>query len=272
MSKLISHTKKIIKFSLESKPVKSIRRKAYDKKFENNQYLNLFKGVFSTFEEAQKATINQAKPASYDNQDSASMYKDFATKLFPQDYPNLFWIQKNLDHVKSLYDFGGHIGIKYYSYNSKINLPAGFNWFVHDLPAVMTEGRRFAQEKGVQEQLRFSETLLDVANVDFFMALGSLQYVDIDFNAILGPIEKKPKYILVTTPTSKKKTYYTINSIGTAQCPYIIRNEDELVSSIIKFGYQLKDRWDIPNKRCEIPFNEEYSLDSYSGYYFELSL
>jgi len=270
MSKLILKTKKIIQYSLDSKPVRSIRKKAYDQKFSNNQYLNLFRGVYQSFADAEKASLDGQKPASYDNKDSASMYKDFATKLFPQDYPNLFWLQNKLSTVSSVYDFGGHIGVKYYSYKSKIDLPNNFKWFVHDLPAVMNEGRAFALKQGVQDQLFFSETLKDIEKIDFLMALGSLQYVDISFHEILAPLSKKPNYILVSIPSSKKPTYYTVNSIGTAQCPYIIRNEDEFIQSILKFNYKLVDRWDIPNKKCEIPFHDDYSLHSYTGYFFSL--
>jgi len=266
---MLNVAKKLARNTIETGPVLIIRKKAYEEKFRNNKELNLFKGVYANFAGA-KAAIDTRASASYDNIDSAKLYKSFCEKLFPGDYPNLFWLSKIIPQAKSLFDLGGHIGVKYYSYQRYLDLPADFSWGVHDLPAVMKEGEVFAKENDPRSRLKFEKNLKNAAGYDILCAFGSLQYIDIDLAAEISQFPTRPRYVLATIPASDRKTYYTLNSIGTAQCPYIIRNQAEFIDSFKKAGYKLAQSWIIPDKKCEIPFHEGYSLQHYSGHLFEL--
>ena len=102
------------------------------------------------------------------------------------------------------------------------------------------------------------------------MALGSFQYIPTEVADIISQFSEKPQYLLVSVPLTKKKTFVTLNHIGTTVCPYIIRNEDEFMEGITSQGYELVDRWISPNKVCEIPFYDEYSVRGYTGHVFKL--
>lgn len=270
MSRLLFKTKHLIKNAKDIGPVKQYRKKAYDKKFESNRDLNLFRGVFSSFKAADQAANACPKSGSYDNQDSAKMYKTMAAKLFPHDYPNLFWLENKREEINTVYDFGGHFGMKYYAYKKYLKKHETLNWFVHDMPAVMDEGEKHAKDQNVDAHLKFCRDRSNINRSDFFMALGSLQYIDLTMKDLFANLQKKPKYVLITIPCSAKPTYYTVNSIGTANCAYIIRNRDQFIEEMNSLGYELTDAWDIPNKKMEIPFHEEYSLHQYNGHFFTL--
>lgn len=265
---MLTLAKKVVQSSLETGPILALRKKAYDDKFKTNRELNLFRGVFSSFSEAE-AAIDSGVNASYDNIDSANLYKSFCEKLFPGDYPNLFWLTQILPGQKSLFDLGGHIGVKYYSYSRYLDLPSGFNWSVHDMPAVMIEGEKFAKQTDPKGILSFSKDLELADGFDILCAFGSLQYIDIDLAKKVAAFKKKPQFVVATIPASEKATYYTVNSIGTAQCPYIIRKKSEFISSFEMAGYKLREFWTVPDKKCEIPFHPGYSLNFYSGFLFE---
>jgi putative methyltransferase (TIGR04325 family) len=200
------------------------------------------------------------------------MYKS-PLSLNPGDYPNLFWLKKLLAKGhSSLFDFGGHIGVKYYTYGPHLDLPQDFSWTTYDLPKVIDEGIKYAQQQTNNSHLSFTKEPLDASKSDIFCAFGSLQYIDIDISEFLNSLEKKPKALLITIPATDQKTYYTVNSIGTAFCPYIIRNEKHFVESIQSVGYSLCQTWDIAEKKLEIPYHDSiYSLDHYRGFLFELN-
>ena len=266
---MVEVLKKLARGALSSGPVLWWRKQRYERKFKHNRDLNLFKGVYPSFQAAQ-AACDLAIAGSYDNQNSAALYKSFCSKLFPGDYPNLFWLSRILPGQSSLFDLGGHIGVKYYSYSRYLDLPQDFIWSVHDMPAVMDEGETFAREHDPEKKLVFKRSLAEVDGHDILCAFGSLQYIDIDLAQVVATLEKKPRYIIATIPATQKKTYYTLNSIGTAQCPYIIRAESEFLASFEEAGYECQERWIVPDKKCEIPFHPGFSLDYYSGYLFKL--
>jgi len=59
------------------------------------------------------------------------------------------------------------------------------------------------------------------------------------------------------------------NNIGTSYCVYILRNKEEFVNDIVNVGYELIDSWVNEEKRCEIPFYPNHSVDGYHGFMFK---
>src|SRR5262245_43873588 len=101
-------------------PVREARRRRFEKEFaghvEGGYGGNLYRGVFKTFEEAQKSSP-PSKPIGYDNQAAADLYLERTRRVYPADYPVMFWLDKLFQSgARSVFEFGGHIGIAYYGY------------------------------------------------------------------------------------------------------------------------------------------------------------
>lgn len=61
--------------------------------------------------------------------------------------------------------------------------------------------------------------------------------------------------------------YFTLQSIGTAFCPYRIAAYAPFLEGFTRLGYQIVDRWQNPDKHCQIAFEPEHSVDVYHGFY-----
>lgn len=149
----------------------------YERRFAGNRRENLFRGVYDSFEAA-AATAPAARPLGYDNPDSALMYRDRIQRVYPSDYPVLFWLQwlfaQGCTHV---FELGGHIGISYYAYQTVMSYPDALRWVVSDVPAVMERGTAFARNKDGLGKLSFDANFSHAAEADVLMALGVLQYL-----------------------------------------------------------------------------------------------
>jgi putative methyltransferase (TIGR04325 family) len=65
------------------------------------------------------------------------------------------------------------------------------------------------------------------------------------------------------------KGFYTLNSIGTAFCPYRVVHEASFVKDLDALGYRATDRWANPGKGLHLPFEDGYDVPAYRGGYFE---
>jgi len=199
------------------------------------------------------------------------MYKDMCNKIFPEDYPTLYWLNRLNSEISNLLDFGGHVGIKRYAFDKYLPNINEVEWKLYDLPKVIEEARELKQQLDPSRKINLTfQDKIKNERIDLFLALGSFQYIPKEVNTIIGQFSAKPKYILISVPLTEKKTFITLNDIGTTVCPYIIRNEDQFIEDILKQGYEIVDKWGLPNKVCEIPFFDDYSVRGYSGYLFKL--
>ena len=244
-------------------------RRRYDRRFENNGGSNLFRGVFDTFEAAALSSPAN-RPLGYDNESSASLYAERTRLIHATDYPVLFWLQKLFAEGRHrVYDLGGHIGVSYYAYRKVLAYPPGLRWSVHDVPTVMARGLEIAVEKDRARVLAFSDQFEDAANADVLLAMGSLQYLPDTLAERLSALPNRPPHLLLNlTPLHERHAYFTLQGIGTAYCPYRIAAIPAFLESLAALGYDLVDQWENPDKKCEIPFHPEYSLDRYYGFHF----
>jgi putative methyltransferase (TIGR04325 family) len=231
----------------------------------------LFRGVFASSEEAEAATP-VGRRTGYNHAESAEFGRQWEGRLFPTDYPLMFWLQNALhESARSIVDFGGNVGVKFYTYRRYIPYPAGLRWMVIEVSKVAEAGRRRATDEGVAASLSFGTNLKDVGETDFLFASGSLQYLSIGIAKLLQTMHTLPRRVVINaTPVHPTRTYYTLNSIGHAYCAYRITAEPEIFDGMKALGYSLLDRWKHPDKNCYIPFNKEYSLRYYTGFAFEL--
>lgn len=250
-------------------PLIWIRQNSYERQFRANRDSNLFRGIYSTFEAA-AAAAPSTKPLGYDNAASAALYSSrFA--LLAHDYPALYWVASALTRNRNVLDLGGHIGIKYYAFSGVHPMPADLRWTVYDVPAVAAQGTEIAAARGAATQLRFTTSFPEAASMaDILLASGSLQYLPQTLWEMLAPLERRPQRLVInTTPVHPLVSFFTLNSIGTAFCPYRVMKESELIDGLAAIGYRLRDRWTNPGKALKVPFHAPYDVADYSGYCFD---
>jgi len=241
----------------------------YDRYFETCSDKQLFRGVFDSFDAAH-ASAPATKPHSYDNAASAELYL-LRLRADEHDYPALYWVSRAFaDGMRSVFDVGGSVGIKYFAYSRLLPFPDDVRWKVQDMPAVSERGRAFATEHGVADRLSFTSRFEDGDGSDVLFASGALQYLPSSLAELLGRLQRPPRRIVVnTTAIHPTRSFFTLNSIGTAYCAYRVQAHGQFVREVTQAGYTLRDHWRNPAKYMRIPFAEGLDLDTYSGYCFD---
>lgn len=253
-------------------PLRRVLEQRYEQEFTQNRSANLFRGIFSLFEAAQ-VSAPARRCIGYDNSSAASLYLDRTTRAFPSDYPVMFWLNKLMDLDRChILDLGGHIGVSYYAYRNYLDYPEGLRWTVHDVPAVMAQGRKIAKESDKDGKLDFCDRVEDCSSPDILLSIGTLQYLPDTLPERLRTLERLPRHLLLSLlPIHMSESYFTLQSIGPAYCPYRIFARHDFVKSIEALGYSLIDWWESPEKNCVIPFHPKRSLDRYFGFLFSLT-
>jgi len=258
---------------LKSAPgIAQLRRRAYDRRFATARAAHMFRGVFDSFEAAQ-ADAPRTAPAGYDNAASSELYIGPA-EVSPHDYPAFFWIAQALQAgARKVVDLGGNIGFKFDAFASLAPLPPDLQWLVIDVPEVARKGRELREAAGAASSrgLAFSSDYADIDGADVLFASGTLQYLPQTLAAYLSALRVRPQQIVInTTPVHATRSFFTLNSIGTAYCPYRVQSRGELTSSLAGLGYTLRASWLNPGKGMTIPFVAGHDVRTYSGYAFEL--
>jgi putative methyltransferase (TIGR04325 family) len=241
------------------------RKASYDAFFRNSKNRNLFRGVYGSFEEA-SANAPASGPLGYDNEASVQPYES-RVAVFPNDYPAMFWLARSFyEGFRRLCDLGGSVGIKYYAFDRLIPLPMDLRWTVIEVPAAVVRGRQIAMERGAA-RLDFTERIEAVGDAELLFSSGSIQYLPEPLHVTLRRMQQLPRRILINTAAlHPSETYYTVNGIGTAFCPYRIQSEAELTGRLGELGYRVVDRWKNIERGIEIPFEDpRYCLSHYSG-------
>jgi putative methyltransferase (TIGR04325 family) len=238
--------------------------------FIENRDKNLFYGVHRSWQEADEAATRFGT-TGYDNQISSDMY-DARIRLDQHDYPSLYWIVRSMQEgLRNVLDLGGSIGIKYLAFREALKPWSDMRWSVHDVPASMAHGRDLSAGRGDGAQLGFLDRFEDGDNSDLLFASGVLQYLPKTLDDMLGAFRRLPRRIVVNTAAiHHQQEYFTVNSIGTAFCPYRVQTQANLIRSLGALGYKLRESWINPDKPLLIPFRPELSLTHYSGFCLDL--
>ncbi|MCW7542120.1 methyltransferase, TIGR04325 family [Aquabacterium sp. A7-Y] len=248
--------------------LRSAGERAYLKRFVNNVDANLFHGVFDSFAAA-AASAPSNRPVGYDNEGSANLA--YLSRIYPTDYAALFWLSNSLaEGLRSVFDLGGHVGIKYYAFRRAIDYPCNFKWTVCDVPAVVARGRELASQRDPEHGLHFTDDYRQASGCDVLYASGSLQYLPLTLADLLATLPRRPRRLVVNlTPIHPSRSFYTLNSIGTAFCAYRVQSHDEFVDAVVARGYERRDEWENVGKALRLPFEDGYDVDSYSGFCFD---
>ena len=273
---LLERAHALIDRAADLPPLGALRRQRAEAAFANNADSNLFRGIYSSFDAAQ-ASAPATRPLGYDNADAADMYLERIKRIYPSDYPVIFWLQKLFAQGQAtVFDLGGHIGIGYYGYQRYLDYPPGLRWTVSDVPAVMARGAEIARERDPAGRLGFNGDFSAAGGVDVLLALGVLQYLPDTLAQRLAALAQGgaqlPRHMLINlTPLhvldNGGQDYFTLQSIGTAFCPYRIAAYAPFLEGFTRLGYQIVDRWQNPDKHCHIAFEPAHSLDVYHGFY-----
>lgn len=247
-------------------PLRAAERWAYERTFAGNAP-GAFRGVFPSFGEA-VASAPQTRPLGYDNPQAAALWAE--RPIFAEDYAVLFWLKSLAQPGFRMFDYGGHTGAVYDAFARVLQLPDGFDWNIYDVPAVVEEGRKISLVRH-RPHVRFTTEFGDAAGVDVLLASGSLQYVDIPFHERLVALERRPMHIIVNQlPLHDELEFVTLQSIGTAFCPYRVFHRRRFVDSLESIGYETVDSWSNRCKKCRIPTYPQHAVEHYSGAYFRL--
>jgi putative methyltransferase (TIGR04325 family) len=65
------------------------------------------------------------------------------------------------------------------------------------------------------------------------------------------------------------RSFYTLNNISTAFCPYHVQSRPEFLGSVTRAGYKLRNHWENVGKGMRIPFSPDHDVEAYSGFCFD---
>jgi len=242
----------------------------YDRIFEANRNAQLYRGVFESYAEA--AASSPAPVVGYDQEGPAKMYAFLMNDVQLYDYAVLFWLQHACKSERGLrlFDYGGHVGVKYYAFSNLL----GFidSWKVCDVPAVVREGREIAKAHGAHN-LSFTENFEEVGDYETLLCSGSLQYIEQPLYEKLAqlPLARRPKHVLlnlIAFTANNEPEFYTLNSIGTAFCPYKVQNQAAFTEGMAQVGYACRNSWENPGRASHVPFQHQRADFVYRGMYF----
>lgn len=235
---------------------------------------NLYFGVFNTYDEAldeARALSTSGLPSTYDLESATHKYLDQLQTLRTCDYPALFWVSQLLNAgVRRVFDLGGHLGLAYYGYGGYLSYPDNLSWCVHDLPHVMAAGKTLASERDKAGALQFCDSPTGADGCDLLISSGALQYLDYRLTDLIDQLEQPPPHVLFNlTPLHPQRSFFTLQNLGIAVCPYRVESEVGLIADMAARGYRVRDHWIVDDRYMRIPFQPGYEVDCYSGYYFE---
>jgi len=226
-----------------------------------------FTGAYTSYEEAALAATEKGSLVGYDHQEIAGVAFAEMCRVAPWDYPILFWLRTLVDEIDTLVDAGGHMGTKYRAFQHLLPPGARFPWIVYDVPAIVAAGRERASKDGL-DRLTFVDRLEDAGTASVFLGSGLLQYLDIPLPALLRRLPAPPRHLLLNKVAFHRGgAVVTLERIGQAYVPYQMRDEQDFLSGLTRIGYEVVDRWSIPELSHVIDTHPELGASESAGFY-----
>ncbi len=129
-------------------PLRQLRRWRYERRFWRSNGV-LFKGVYRSFAEALR-DVPPGQIIGWDHAQPAGMFRDLFDRINPRDYPVLFWLRSIWMGRLTIFDYGGHVGVKRYAFEKYLPFDAEKFWAVCDVPAVTAAGTQLARKGDAQ--------------------------------------------------------------------------------------------------------------------------
>lgn len=247
--------------------VQKLRRAHYRRYFESAKGQALHYGVFRSFAEAAAA---EPGAKGFDEAIHASEYDDRLGRVFPYDYPVLFWLQQIFAGAPALdlVDIGGHVGVHYYAYGNLARFPPGLKWRVIEVDAVAKAGRERAERVGAKG-LAFSTSLEALEPADIVISAGALHYVErpLLWDTIARAHTKPAHVLLNKVPLYDGEDFVSLQNIGAGFSPHYVWNRREFVRRFERLGYRLVDDWSVLERHFELFDDPVHSFGAYSGLY-----
>lgn len=203
-----------------------------------------------------KKCIGPNRPCSYEEIDLTEVNISSFMQIHLFDYPVILNLLMVRDRVKSLIDFGGHIGVKYYAYKRLIPNIDDLIWKVVDVPFCVERGRMEASRRGATN-LSFSSSMLEAGESDVLLISGALQYVMTSIGDLLDSMASFPRLIIINKlPVHFGPDCFTIENFGKAKIPYRIFNKTGFDQNLLSKDFIKIDAWTIPSREISIPFYE----------------
>src|SRR5438270_3276474 len=202
-------------------------------------HAGLFMGVYDSYAAAARG-IPASRKHGWDNEESASIWFFRIDHMQPTAYAPFFWLSKLLQPGMTLVDYGGSIGLSYYSYVKRREIPAGARWVIVELPHLVAVGKKMAQRQKAA-QLEFVTELASAPPCDILFSAGALQYMEQSVPGLLESTAALPKHILLNkVPLHRERSYWTLQNFGTAVSPYRVFQETEFLEYFEKAGYGVR--------------------------------
>jgi putative methyltransferase (TIGR04325 family) len=229
--------------------------------------------MFASVEEAARAAPD-TKPVTHSSPELAAERRMMLEQenwerrgglLFSYDYPVLFWLGKLLADasVRTVFDFGGSVGVHFYTYAGRLHFPPDLQWTICEMPDVVEAGRQIAAERAAD--LAFTTSFAEADGRDLLVASGVIQYVE-DLGGMLRDLRRPPRHLLLNrVPLYDGERFVTLQNEGSVFCPQWMFNREEFLGSLLAAGYELVDGWDDPAEGCSVPFHA--TVAPYSGLY-----
>ena len=267
--------KMMVKLAMGRTPIGGVLRhvplveKAYARRtLHRTDNVVLYAGVYESYAAAER-DIPEWRKRGWDNQEAAGRYIFQIDYMLPTTYATFFWLSKLLQPQSTLLDYGGNIGLSYYGYVKRRELPAGVRWVIVEVPQLVAVGTKMAQRQKAG-QLEFATELASAPQCDILFSAGALQYMEHSVPGLLEKMAALPKHILLNkVPLHRERSYWTLQNFGTAVSAYRVYQEAEFLGYFEKAGYVLRDRWAVPELSCEIPFHPREFVAEFTGLYFE---
>jgi putative methyltransferase (TIGR04325 family) len=234
-------------------------------------------GVFGSFEEAIHSAPD-TKPAGATTPGFAAKHRAMLEQenwegrgglLNSYDYPVLFWLSKLLKDGsnRTVFDFGGSVGLHFYTYGARLHFPPGLRWTICELPAIAEVGRQIAAERNAS--IDFTTSFEEADGQDVLLASGVLQDVG-DLGEMLRGLRRPPNHVLINRlPIYDGPPFVTLQNAGSAFCPMYVFSRNDFIASLDAAGYELVDTWDDLVDGCFIPFHDKHV--PYRGFYLKRS-
>ena len=233
-------------------------------------HTGLHSGIYASYADA-LADIPPSRLAGWDHDDSSTLWVNQIDPVRPSTYPVFFWLHRLFEQGMALVDVGGSIGVTYYGYRRYAGLPSGSQWTVVEVPKICEQGILTAQREGAHN-LHFVSDLKAAGAGDILLSAGALQYMEHSLPGILESLPNKPRYLLLNKlPVTVCEERWTLQNYGPAVTPQRLFNERGFFDYFKNHGYRLRDRWEVQDLDCLIPFHPRRFIGKYSGFLFELA-